>query len=148
MDPYLKIMIGDPLPRFHVETTEGEWIDLRFPRKEISLINFFIIKCPFCRDGLNFFKKELWGKFEPSVLDMICIGRDHTLEEVREFKTSKSYPFVMAADPGRAAYEQFALQKVPRNFLVDREGKIIHETRGFNETEYRNAISLIEKLCR
>jgi peroxiredoxin len=147
MDPYLKVMIGDNVPAFHLRTLDGELFDSRSGHNKVRLINFFIIKCPYCKDSLRFLNEHLWENVDNTQFEMISIGREHTLEELIDFNQKKAYRFPMAADPGRQVYDQFAIQKVPRNFIIDRKGTIIHHTRGFNEEEHNKLLTLIKNLC-
>ena len=146
MDPFLRTSSGDPVPGFRIENLEGGFFASRDDLKKVKLITFFIIKCPHCRDSLNFIGQEVWNRFDTGSFEMICIGRDHSVDDLRAFRKARDYRFPMAADPLRQVYDMFATQKVPRTFLVDRTGIIVHHTRGYNEEEYRGTIRMITDL--
>lgn len=66
------------------------------------------------------------------------------------FKTAKNqkknkYTFPFAGDPKREAYGKFATGYIPRTYLVNREGKIVYQSVGFADDEFKKLLAAIEK---
>ena len=49
-----------------------------------------------------------------------------------EVRHEGNYLVPFAADPDRSIYSQFAQKKVPRNYLFNKEGQLVYQTRGFD----------------
>jgi hypothetical protein len=51
-------------------------------------------------------------------------------------------------DTGRKVFSLYAKQNIPRNFIIDKEGKIAVASTGFNEKEFEEIISKVEGLLK
>jgi thioredoxin-related protein len=76
---------------------------------------------------------------------MVSIGREHTMEEMEKFQKDKGYSFNFAPDTGRVIYGQFAEKYIPRNIVVDKNGKIIYQCAGYNEEDFKEMLGIIEE---
>ena len=61
------------------------------------------------------------------------------------FKEKNGYTFNIVPDPGRKIYSLFAEKYIPRNVVLNREGKIIYQATGFNDEEFFKLKQVIEK---
>jgi hypothetical protein len=52
---------------------------------------------------------------------------------VATFRAENGFGFPMAADPGRAAFSQFAKDGIPRTYLISRDGMILYQSTGFGD---------------
>ena len=55
------------------------------------------------------------------------------------------YAFPMGLDPARTVYDRYASNYIPRNFVIDRKGKVVLATVGYDEHEFEELIRTIEK---
>jgi hypothetical protein len=81
---------------------------------------------------LEYIQENIWPDFQESGGHFASIGREHSIKEVMEFRDQGNYLVPFAADPDRSIYNQFAQKKVPRNYLFDRDGQLVYQTRGFD----------------
>ena len=51
----------------------------------------------------------------------------------------------IAPDAKREIYSKYAKQYIPRNYVLNAEGKIIFASTGFQEKELENMIAVIDK---
>lgn len=51
-------------------------------------------------------------------------------------------------DPGRKVFSLYAKQNIPRNFLVDKDGKIAVSSTGFTDKEFKETIKKVESLFK
>ena len=51
----------------------------------------------------------------------------------------------MGLDSARTVYDRYASNYIPRNFLIDKEGKVVLATVGYDEEEFDALIRTIEK---
>lgn len=142
-DLFAHTRAGDKAPAFELATLDGSLFTPGSPGGKVSWICFFIITCPYCIKSLRFLQDELEGKFDREWFDLVAIGREHESGELAGFRTRYGLTINMAADPQRSVYGLFASQKVPRNYLIDRSGTIVHQSRGFRPDEYQQMIGQI-----
>lgn len=136
---------GDIFPKFELPTINFTFFSTEKVKGKIIVINFFSLSCPICMKELPFYESEIWGKYKSNdKIEIIAIGREQTIGELTDFKIKKGYTFPIAADIDRSVYSKFAEKMIPRNIVVDRNGKIIYHKIGFNEQEFNNLKSIIE----
>src|SRR5687767_4230495 len=137
--------VGDTAPDFTVKTTDGKEFKLSAQKGKPVLLNFFATWCGPCLAELPHVEKEIWKKYKDRGLAVIVVGREHEIPEVAEFQKKHQYSFVMAADPKRDAYGKYATQYIPRTYLVNKEGKIVFQSMGFNDADFKKLLAAIEK---
>lgn len=136
--------IGDLVPAFKVETTCGKTFDSQKLDGNVTLINFFATWCGPCNAEMPHLEKEIWQGYKDKGLTVISIGREHSADEVQAFKEKKELTFAMAPDPERTIYKKFATMYIPRNYILDKDGHILYQHKGFNNDELKKMIKTIE----
>jgi len=81
---------------------------------------------------LEYLQENIWPEFQENGGLLVSVGREHNKQEIREFRDQGNYLLPFAADPDRSIYSQFAQKKVPRNYLFDKSGELVYQTRGFD----------------
>jgi peroxiredoxin len=140
------LSVGDLLPPLTFTTLDGKTISTGDLKGKTTLLVFFATWCGPCRAELPHVQKEIWEQYKdnPNFV-LLVIGREHTPEELVKFSKENKFTFPIVADIGRKIYSHFAPQLIPRTYLIDKEGKIIHSSIGFDEIEFGKTIALIEK---
>ncbi|WP_321279959.1 TlpA disulfide reductase family protein [Marinifilum fragile] len=136
---------GDKVPEFTVTTLDGKEISIKDLKGKVVLINFFATWCGPCMKELPEVQKQLWPKFKNENFAMVSIGREHTKDELEKWNQKKAFTFPIAPDPKREVYSKFASQYIPRNFIVDKTGKIIWQGVGFDQKELEQMIKTIQE---
>ncbi len=140
--------IGDKAPLFSCKTIDNKTVDIAQLQGKIILINFFATWCGPCNQELPLLEKNIWDKYKnnPS-FDLIILGREHTEKEVRDFVKTKKFTMPFAPDPNRDIFKLYATQSIPRNIIIGKDGKIIFQSIGYNDTEFKRIEAfLAEKL--
>lgn len=138
--------VGQSAPSFKLTTITGEEFDIHKMKSKTVLINFFATWCGPCMNEMPHLQKEIWERFKGENFVVIAVGREHSNEELVKFNKEKGFTFLMAPDPKRDVYGLFAKAYIPRNYLIDKTGKIAYQSVGFNKEEFKELKSIIQKL--
>lgn len=76
---------------------------------------------------------------------MFVIGREESDETVHSFKSKEGFTFPMASDPNRSIYGKFASQRIPRTYLISRDGTILYQSTGFYVEEIAKPRQIVER---
>ena len=61
------------------------------------------------------------------------------------FREKTGYSFPMGLDPSQTVYDRYASNYIPRNFVIDRNGKVVLASVGYDPEEFDEMIKTIEK---
>lgn len=136
---------GDKVIPFSIKTTDGKIIEVGKTNGKVIYLNFFATWCPPCIKELPYVEKKIWKTIKNTNFVMVALGREHSVAEMIEFKKQKKFTMPIAADSNRKVFSLFAPQDIPRNVVIDKDGKILWNKSGFNEKELEQMISLIRK---
>lgn len=89
-------------------------------------------------------QKDLYNKYKDKGLIVLGVGREHDLDELKDFVVAKKLSFPVVADPDREIYSKYAKKQIPRNYVVDQSGKVIWASVGFDKEEFAKMKKLIE----
>ncbi|MBR5138726.1 MAG: TlpA family protein disulfide reductase [Alistipes sp.] len=135
---------GDKAPDFTVEMVNGEQITLSKLKGKVVLINFWATWCPPCRQELTHVQKEIIDHFKGQDFVFLPISRGEKKDVVMAFREKQGYTFPMGLDPKQEIYKKYASNYIPRNFVVDKNGKVIYVSVGFEPAEFATMIKTIE----
>ena len=143
------VKVGDKAPNFTIESENGKTKQLSDLKGKVVWINFFATWCPPCRQELPHLQKEVYDKLKSNPnFELIILGREHSWEEINKFKTDNKFNMPFYPDLGRKVFSLYANQNIPRNFIIDKEGKIAVASTGFSEKEFEEIIDKVEKLLK
>jgi peroxiredoxin len=139
------IEVGQQVPEFDYITLTNDTINVNDLKGKVVFMNFFATSCPICIKELPFVESDIWAKYKNNEnFELIVFGREHVADEVIAFKEKTGYTFNVVPDPGRKIYSLFAERYIPRNVVLDREGKIIYQATGFDDEEFSKLKQVIE----
>jgi len=137
---------GDKAPTFSCTTIDGKTFDLSKLNGNIVMINFFATWCGPCQAELPVLQKNIWDKYKDnSSFRLIILGREHSDKEVSDFVKTKSFTMPFAPDPDRNIYKLYATQFIPRNVIVGKDGRILFQSMGYTEAEFKKIEALLAK---
>lgn len=139
---------GQTAPDFKVKSLDGDLFRLSDMKGKVVLVNFFATWCGPCMKELPELEKQLWPRFKNENFKLISIGRQHTVAEMKKFQSKKKFSFPIAADPRRQIYSKYAEKYIPRNYIIDKEGKIIFQAKSFSQKDLDEMIEIIEKALK
>jgi len=141
-----KVKTGDAMPAFTIVSDNGKQLSSSEFSGNVLMVTMFATWCPSCQLEMAEIEKSLWPKFKDvKGFTLLAIGREHSDEELAEYNKTKGFTFSLYPDKDRKIFDLFAVQFIPRTYLINKEGKIIYMTMGYNETEFRQLERMIER---
>ncbi|WP_396173606.1 TlpA family protein disulfide reductase [Flavobacterium sp.] len=148
-EDYMKsslVQLNETSPEFSFTTNDGKTVKLSDYKGKVILINFFATWCGPCMKEMPYIQKDLWEKLKKNdTFIILSFGRDHSQEEVNKFIETKKFTFPIFADKDKSIYNLFATKYIPRNYLIDSNGKVIYASTGFSEKEFEELKATIDK---
>lgn len=142
------VKVGDDVPEFVVEMFDGQKINIKDLKGKIVLINFWATWCPPCQEELKRVQKEIIDRFKGKDFVFLAISREESKEQVKKFRERNGYTFPMGLDPERRIYSKFATATIPRNFIIDKKGKIVEIEVGYTKEAFSKMIEKLERLLK
>ena len=139
------VKVGQMAPEFTVQMFEGPTINLADLKGKVVLLNFWATWCPPCRAELARVEKDIIEKFKGQDFVFIPVSRGEKRETVATFREKMGYTFPMGLDTDGRVYAEYAKTYIPRNFLIDKNGKVVKASVGYDEAEFAELIKLIEE---
>ncbi len=139
------IKAGMEAPDFTVEMFDGKSIRLSDLRGKVVLVNFWATWCPPCREELTRVQADIIDRFAGKNFVFLPISRGEELQTVAAFRKRMGYTFPMGLDPDQRIFRRYAKNYIPRNFLIDAEGKVVLASIGYDKAEFEHLIQAIDK---
>ena len=139
------VKVGQMAPEFTVQMFEGPTINLADLKGKVVLLNFWATWCPPCRAELASVEKNLIERFKGQEFVFLPVSRGEKPATIAAFREKMGYTFPMCLDINGRVYGKYATSYIPRNFLIDKEGKIVKISIGYTEEEFAEMIEEIEK---
>lgn len=138
------LLDGQNMPEFKITTMDGKTFSSAELKGKTVLINFFATWCPPCRKELPFVQKDIWNKYKDrDDFLLLIISREEKPEKVIPFVKEFKYSMPFYSDIDRSCYSQFAVQSIPRNYLFDKSGKLVYQSIGFKEKDFKELLNLL-----
>ena len=142
------VKIGMEVPDFTVKMFDGQTIQIKELRGKVVLLNFWATWCPPCRMELARVEKDIIERFKNQDFVFLPISRQDSYDKIKAFREQTGYTFPMGMDPDRKIYSLFATASIPRNFVIDKTGKIVFMEVGYSEESFKKLIETIEKTLK
>jgi peroxiredoxin len=148
-DEFTLVKKGQQAPDFTYETADGKTIKLSDLKGKVVWLTFFATWCGPCRKELPHLEKQVYEKYKNSSdFVLLVIGREHSREELNKFIKDTGHQLPFVPDTKREIFSKYASQNIPRNFIIDKSGKIVVASTGFNEEEFEGYIRTLNNLTK
>lgn len=135
-DAQTRVNVGDQAPDFTVEMFDGSRTTLSSLRGKVVLLNFWATWCPPCREELSHVQQQVIDRFAGEEFVFLPISRGEERAAVEAFRAKTGYAFPMGLDTDETIYKRYATRFIPRNFLIDRTGRVVKATVGYDDEEF------------
>ncbi len=141
-----RLKTGSVVPDFRFEIAPGTPAHIADYEGSIVLLNFFATWCAPCNAEFRHLQKEIWEVYKNNPhFVFFAFGRAHNWEEVRAFARQKQVSFAVLPDPDRKIFSLFAKAYIPRNVVLDEDGRIIYQSVGFVYQDFKALKQLLAK---
>lgn len=130
------VKVGEMAPDFTVTLFDGKTVTLSELKGKVVLLNFWATWCPPCREELKRVQQDVIDRYADEQFVFLPISRGEERAAVAAFREQRGYTFPMGLDPERKIYDQYASNYIPRNFLIDKEGRVAMATVGYEPAEF------------
>ena len=90
-------------------------------------------------------QSDLIDRFEGRDFVFLPVSRGEDRAAVAAFREKQGYAFPMGLDPEQRIYDLYASNYIPRNFLIDADGKVVMATAGYEAEEFDALTATIER---
>ena len=93
---------------------------------KVVVVNFWATWCPPCRKEMPDLQ-ALSQEFKDKGLVVLAVS-DETMDKVKPFIAENKYTFPVLLDPGRKVNTSYFVSGIPKNFVYNREGKLVAQS--------------------
>jgi len=136
-DPENLLAMGAEMPEFEYKTVDGKTLTSEDLFGKVVLVNFYASWCGPCKKELPFVEEDLWKKYKDNDdFALLVIARQEDWDKINGFKESSGLDLPYHPDPKRDIYKLFAKKYIPRNYLFDKQGRLVLFSKGYRESEF------------
>ena len=138
------------LKDFTIVDDAGKSVKLSSLKGQVVILSFWASWCTPCLVELPTFG-ELQSKFAKRGLKIVPVNIDEGDEGkkfAKDFWNKNKFPFPSFFDPTKSVSEQFEVEMLPSNFVIDRQGRQVFSSFGSNDWSSQTTIDTIEGLLQ
>ena len=143
------VKVGQQIPSFDILLENGQTISSTSLNGKVVLINFFATWCAPCLAELPILEEKVWKKYKSNPnFRLLVIGRDQSEPIIQTFKAKHNFDLPMYPDKSKIIYSLFATQYIPRNYIIDKTGKVIYSSISYTPEEFDKMINVLDTLLK
>ena len=130
------LKVGSDMPEFKLISLDGKSLVSDDLYGKVVLINFFATWCVPCNLVLPLVNSNIWAKYKDNKdFILAIIDGEEKAEKVSAFVEKKQWTMPFYLDEKKEVYTKFATKYIPRNYLFDREGTLVLQSRGYSKED-------------
>ncbi|HHT30767.1 MULTISPECIES: TlpA family protein disulfide reductase [Petrimonas] len=143
------VKVGDPAPDFEMSLPDGKKVRLSDLRGKVVMLQFTASWCGVCRKEMPHIERDIWQNHKDNPqFALFGIDREEPAEKIQVLRDATGVTYPIGMDPDGGIFGLYAEKDagITRNVIIDREGKIVMLTRLFEEEEFGQMVSLIDRM--
>lgn len=126
------LTIGSPAPDWELPTATGEKVNLKSLRGKVVVLDFWASWCGPCRIAMPHMQKlhERFKNDPVVVYGVNCRERAGGIEKALAFVKEKGFTYPQLIDANGQVANAFRVGGIPRFYVIDPDGKILHTSAG------------------
>ena len=129
----LALDVGAQAPDFELPGAQASVKLSKVPGKVIYL-DFWASWCGPCRESFPWMN-NMQAKFKQKGLQVIAINLDANNDDAQKFLSQHTAQFTVLFDPKGVTPRQYGVKGMPTSFLIGKDGKILAQHKGFNNSD-------------
>lgn len=143
------LKVGSDLPELTFTSLDGKTLTSDDLYGKVVLINFFATWCPPCNQELPELEADIWAKYKDNEdFALLIIDREEKPDVIQKFLDKKKFTMPFYLDEKKEIYSQFANRFIPRNYLFDKESRLVLSSMGFKKDEFQTLKKEIDRLVK
>jgi peroxiredoxin len=131
------LKVGSDMPEFTLTTLDGKTVTSDDLYGKVVLINFFATWCPPCNQEMPFVDTDIWQKYKNNKdFVLLIVDREEKPEVIKAWVQKKKFDLPFYLDEKKAVYSKFATKFIPRNYLFDKESRLVLNSMGYKKEEF------------
>jgi peroxiredoxin len=131
------LKVGSDMPEFTLTSIDGKTITSDDLYGKVVLINFFATWCGPCMLEMPELNKDIWQKYKDNEdFVLLVVDREEKPEVIKAWVQKKKYDMPFYPDEKKEVYSLFATKFIPRNYLFDKESRLVLNSMGFKKEEF------------
>ena len=137
-------LVGRTMPAFASVDQNDRRITTESLRGKVVVLNVWATWCRPCVDELPRIEREIWQRFRSDVA-VIAVARGESTAKIRAFNQRLNLTFPLVEDPREKIARQLGGDdSIPRTYVIDRSGTVVHQTLGYGEQGFAELVSAVE----
>lgn len=134
---------GDIAPNFHLQTLDGEEVQLSDYKGKGVFLNFWATYCPPCKEEMPYMDNQ-YEKFKDKGVEILAVNVGEPLLTAQKFAQRYDLSFPILMDEREEVYKAYGVKPIPATFLIDKDGNVIDRvTKGLTEEEIKQMMERI-----
>lgn len=136
---------GPVAPDFTLRSLDGRNLRLREQRGQVVLVNFWATWCGPCRVEMPHLNR-LWDRYRESGFVLLGINVDEDPRKAVDLVERLALGFPVLSDADKTVSRLYDLSAMPSTVLIDRDGRVRHVHKGYQDGLERTYDAQIREL--
>ena len=133
-------------PAFDLPGDSGQ-IALEQYRNQVVYVDFWASWCVPCKHSFPWLN-QMQERYGDEGLKVIGINLDKKKAHAEKFLERVPAKFDIAYDPEGSVADLYGLKVMPSSYIIDREGNLVHDHKGFKSSDGARMEDVIRKLLK
>jgi thiol-disulfide isomerase/thioredoxin len=137
--------VGQLAPDFEIKNEQGKSTSLNALKGQVVYLDFWASWCGPCRQSFPWMN-NLQSKYASKGFQVIAVNVDAKQEDAKKFLAQVQGNFKIVYDSNGLTPKLYGVKGMPTSYLIDKNGRVVFEHQGFNQSKTNLIEKEIEKL--